>query len=363
MLGTSHTPFTSMSLWKRRRRRWRANIRDTLVLIREFQVSLMLFLGTLILGSWSFQVLWNYSQHETLSFIEALYDVLTMIFFQAAVTFPDVWYLDIYFFIMPAAGLVFLALGAADFVTLVFNRSLRQAKWEEAVASTFSDHIIVCGLGRLGLRVIRELVTLDEDVVGIEYKADAPSFAEIRSYDIPILVGDARSADLLDKAGLTRAKAIIVCTNDDLMNLQIAARIRERSRSARLIMRMFDDEFARSMASRFDVSAVLSASLLAAPAFAGAAIGAEIIQTFKVEERVLVMGRIQVQPGTKLDGAVVEVIEHELDLSVILLQSGGTVDIHPHPDAVLQADDVIAVVADLPILKQLAAQWNQTPAG
>jgi voltage-gated potassium channel len=259
--------------------------------------------------------------------------------------------------------LIFLALGAADFVTLVFNRNLRQAKWEEAVASTFGDHIIVCGLGRLGLRVIRELVSMDEGVVGIEYKADSPNFAEIRSYDIPVLVGDARSAEMLDKAGLARAKALIICTNDDLMNLQIAARVRERNRPTRLIMRMFDDEFARSLASRFDVSAVLSASLLAAPAFAGAAIGAEIIQTFKVENKVLVMGRIQVQPGAKLDGAVVETVEHTLDLSVVLLQSGGTVDVHPNPDVVLRAGDVIAVVADLPVIKRLAAQWNQAAVG
>ena len=341
------------------RRRWRAGLRDTGVLLREFRIPLLLFLLALLLGAWSFRILWNRSQAEMLGITEALYDVLTMIFFQSAVEFPGVWYLDIYFFVMPVIGLVFLAFGAADFVTLLFNRSLRQSKWEEAVASTLSDHIIVCGLGRLGLRVVRELVSLDEDMVGIEYKENSPNFPELRSYDIPILVGDARSAELLDKAGLTRAKAIIICTNDDLMNLQIAARIRERSKGIRIIMRMFDDEFARSMADRFDISAVLSASQLAAPAFAGAAIGAEIIQTFKVEDRVLVMGRVQIQPGSRLVGAAVSNVEHELDLSIILLQSGGTVDIHPQPEVELQPGDVIAVVADLPVIKQLASQWNR----
>lgn len=344
--------------WRCWRRRWRASARDTWVLLREFRLPLFLFLLTLFLGAWSFRILWNRSQPEMVSASEALYDVLTMIFFQSAVEFPGVWYLDVYFFIMPAVGLVLLALGAADFVTLLFNRSSRQAKWEEAVASTISNHMIVCGLGRLGLRVVRELVSLDEDMVGIEWKENSPSFAEVRSYDIPILVGDARNAELLEKAGLARAKAIIICTNDDLMNLQIAARIRERNKGIRIIMRMFDDEFARSMADRFDISAVLSASQLAAPAFAGAAIGAEIIQTFKVEDRVLVMGRLQVQPGSRLVGAVVSSVEHELDLSIILLQSGGTVDVHPQPEVALQPGDVIAVVADLPVIKQLASEWN-----
>ncbi len=345
--------------WRCWRRRWRASLRDTGVLLREFRIPLVLFLLALFLGAWSFRLLWNSSQPERMSITEALYDVLTMIFFQSTLEFPGVWYLDIYFFIMPVIGLIFLALGAADFVALLFNRSLRQSKWEEAVASTMSDHIIVCGLGRLGLRVVRELVSLDEDMIGIEYKENAPSFPEIHSYDIPILIGDARSAEILEKAGLMHSKAIIICTNDDLMNLQISARIRERNKDIRIIMRMFDDEFARSMADRFDISAVLSASQLAAPAFAGAAIGAEIIQTFKVEERVLVMGRVQIQPGSRLVGAAVGEVEHELDLSIILLQSGGTVDIHPQPEVALQPGDVIAVVADLPVIKQLASQWNR----
>ncbi|MBN1310900.1 MAG: NAD-binding protein [Anaerolineae bacterium] len=347
------------SFWKCQRRRLRAGLRDTWVLVREFNTSLILFLVTLVSGAWSFQILWNHSKPETIGYIEALYDVLTMIFFQSAVAFPGVWYLDAYFFSMPALGLVLIALGAADFVTLMFNRSLRQAKWEEAVASTFSDHIIVCGLGRVGLRVVRELVRLDEEMVGIEIKSVSPNFTEISSYNVPILTGDARSAEILEKAGVLRAKAIIICTNDDLMNLQIAARIRERNKAIRLVMRMFDDEFARSLAGSFDVSAVLSSSLLAAPAFAGAAIGADIIQTFKVEDRVLVMGRLQVQPGSMLDGIAVQTVEIEMNLSVILVQSGGTVDVHPDPDATLWAGDVIALVADLPALKQLASQWNQ----
>jgi Trk K+ transport system NAD-binding subunit len=291
-----------------------------------------------------------------------LYDALTMTFFQSAVEFPGVWYLDIYFFIMPAVGLVFLALGIADFVTMLFNRNLRQSKWEAAVASTYRDHIIICGLGRLGLRVVRELVSLGEEIVGIEYKSESPNFSELRSLNIPIVVGDARNADMLDKAGLEHAKAIIICTNDDLMNLQIASRIRERNKNIRLVMRMFDDEFARSMADRFDVSAVFSASLLAAPAFAGAAIGAEIIQTFKVADRVLVMGRVQVKESSKLDGAVISTIEHKLDISVVLLQSGEVVDVQPDPETGLKAGDIVAVVGELSTVKQFASKWNHPSA-
>jgi len=336
-----------------------ANLRDTWVLVREFREALLIFAITMVVGAVSFAALWNGSGQEPIRAIDALYSVLSMTFFNADIAFPHQWYLDIYFFLMPIIGLFVLARGAADFVTLLFNRSLRRTQWEEAVASTFSDHVIVCGLGHLGLRVVRELVKLDESIVVIEAKAESPRFDEVRGYDIPILIGDARELEMLRKANIAKARAVIVCTNDDLMNLQMASRIREADQDVRIVMRMFDDEFARNMAQSFNISSVMSASMLAAPAFAGAASGAEIIQTFGVADRVLVMGRIQVQPSSRLHGCPVEDVERELDLSVVLLESDGMVDVHPNPGAVLKAGDRIAVLAEPVILKRLTSDWNR----
>lgn len=342
------------------RRRWRAEWRRTWVLAREFRQGLLLFTLTLLLGGLTFQLLWNQSHlPEPITYVEALYDVLTMTFFQPVLDFPKEWYLDIYFFVMPILGIAALALGASDFVALLFNRSLQQSQWEVAVASTFNDHIIICGLGHLGIRVVRELVALDEDIVVVEQDADSPRFDEVRSYDIPIVVGDARTEEILHQAGLERADAIIVCTNNDLINLQIASRVREHNKTIRLVMRMFDDQFARSMADRFDIGAVFSASLLAAPAFAGAATGTEIIQTFSVQDKTLAMGRIEVKDGSRLEGTPVSEVEQELDLSIVLLQSGDAVDVTPPQERVLHTGDIIAVVATLPRIKELATRWNR----
>jgi voltage-gated potassium channel len=363
-----HTPHTLVSRFEQemhllqRRSRWRrfrAAWRDTWVLLREFRGALLFFLTILAAGAISFMVLWNGSQTRSMGFFEAFYDVLTMTFFQPILDFPEQWYLDVYFFIMPVLGMIALARGVADFVALLFNRHLRQTQWEEAVASTFNNHIIIIGLGHLGLRVVRELILLDEDIVVIEAKADSPRFDELRPFDIPIIVGDGRNAEMLNKAGLERASALIICTNDDLMNLQIASRVREINTDIRLVMRMFDDQFARSMADRFGISAVMSASALAAPAFAGSAAGTEIVQTFTVEDNTLVMGRIEVQPGSRLDGMTVCDIEQLLDLSIIIHHSPNGIDIHPAPEVCLRAGDVVTVITSPLQIKQLASHWNR----
>jgi Trk K+ transport system NAD-binding subunit len=217
----------------------------------------------------------------------------------------------------------------------------------------------VAGLGHLGIRVVRHLVQLDEDVVVIEVKPDNERVDEVHSYQIPVIIGDARNVDILKQAGLDRALSVIICTNNDLVNLQIGARIREMDKDVSLVMRMFNDEFARSIAEPLNISAVMSASLLAAPAFAGAATHTNILQTFAVEDRVLAMGRIEVTPNSQLEGCPISKIGEELDVSVVLLQTDGHVDVHPEPDAVLSAGDVIAVVAELPKIRALTNQWNR----
>lgn len=355
------TRAAAVAAYRRRslRRRLLASLRDTWVLIREFRDTLIALAVFLLIGAASFALLWNLSHEEPMRFAEALFHVLTMMSLQPVLDFPREWYLDVYFFLMPLLGLMALAKGAVDFFVLLFNRRAREAQWEVAVASTMKNHIVVIGLGHLGIRVVRELVQMGEDMVVIERNPDPTRLAEARSYGIPVIVGDGRDADMLKQAGIEQASALIICTNNDLANLQIVSRVRELDKDIRLVMRLFDDEFGVSMAERFDIAAVMSASAMAAPAFAGAATGTEIVQTFKVADQVLVLGRVEVQPRARLVGKRVEEIEQTLKVSIVLVQSQGQVILQPPPDAVIQEGDVLSVVGALAEIRALASLWNR----
>jgi voltage-gated potassium channel len=342
-------------------RRLRAVMRHTIVIFREFSGILTLFVVTLLGAALLFMILWNrFTPFDPLNFDGALYHVITLVFFQPTIDFPaQWWYLEVFFFFMPALGIIFLTLGVADFAQLLFQRNTNQQAWEEAMASTYQDHIIIAGVGHLGIRVVRELILLDEDVVVIEQDPDNHRLEEVRSYDVPVIIGDARNGETLMRAGLDKAASLIIATNDDLANLQIASRVRETNKTIRLVMRLFDDDFARMMAERFDVAAVMSASMMAAPAFAGAATGTEITQTFKMGGKVLVMGRLEIQPRSRLDGGHVSDIGTDLDISVVLLEADGEVDVHPQPERMLHAGNMIAVVAELHKIQHLALEWNK----
>src|SRR5689334_11528927 len=171
-----------MKLVRRRQPRWyhelSDNVRDTLVLLRQFRGLLILFSLTVIGGGVLYFILAQQNRESRpASLPEAVFLVLSMIFLQANADFPEVWYLQIFFFIMPALGLGILSQGAADFGVLLFNRRARGEAWQVAVAETFTDHIVVVGLGHLGFRIGCALHELDERFLVIEEnpKADLVS--------------------------------------------------------------------------------------------------------------------------------------------------------------------------------------------
>ncbi|MRR30338.1 hypothetical protein EG834_08455, partial [bacterium] len=144
-----------------RARNWKASWRDTQLLLREFRVPLLTFVAA-ILGCGILYVIIAQQVGEPIdSLVASFYAMLTMAFLQPAGDFPHHFVLQIFYFIMPVIGMGTLAFGLADFGILLFNRRARNKAWEMAVASTFSEHTILVGLGPLGYRVVEELPGMD----------------------------------------------------------------------------------------------------------------------------------------------------------------------------------------------------------
>ena len=208
------------TIWRNVRASWR----DTLILLREFRQPLLIF------------IIINYRCRRALSppvaentstllsgLAEGMYLVLSLTFFQPLYDFPKVWYLQVFYFFMPVVGIGTLALGLADFANLFFNRRSRGKEWQMAVASTLSNHIVLVGLGHLGFRVVTHLRQLDEDVVVIELSPKADLRLAIDRLDVPLIEDDATREVVLRSAGIERARTIMLCTQNDSLNLEDCA--------------------------------------------------------------------------------------------------------------------------------------------
>jgi Trk K+ transport system NAD-binding subunit len=331
------------------------------VLLREFRLPLFIFTLTLLIVAFLFDQFYTHHDYPNgIPFDEALYSAFALTTIEPTPAIPqgDGHWLIVFYFMMPLVGILLASQGLAGFFSLLFNRRARGSAWTEALISTYSKHKIVCGLGHVGSRVVDSLLNAGSEVVGVDHNPDNPLVNRVRAQDVPVLIGDIRNADLLVKAGIKKAKAVIIATNNDMANLEAALQCRELNPEVRIVVRMFDAELARRVKGVFDIDEAFSTSSLAAPIFAGAALDVEVDRTFQVGDDVLSVGRLTVNDKCKLCEFTVGQVENQADCSIILLERKGHRDLHPPDDFPLQAGDMLVVLADFPTL-QLLAKWNR----
>jgi voltage-gated potassium channel len=255
---------------------------------------------------------------------------------------------------MPIVGLGLIVRGIIDFGVMLFNKSAREGEWQVAVASTYKDHVILAGMGRLGFRIVQQLLGFGEEVVGVEIDPESEFVRHVLDLRVPVIFGDATLPEVLQQAGVERASAIVTCTEIDLTNLEIALAARELNEEIHVVLRMFDHDWAQKVARGFQIPTAFSTSALAAPAFARAATRADVTHAFYVGDHLLNVSELTISPNSALIGEQVCELEHQLDFSIILHNRDGQVDMHPDPEIRLQAGDQICVFASLEVLNRLS---------
>jgi len=323
----------------------RAVWRNVRTIWREFRLPLVVLLLALFGGGWLYGELWVRAGHERIPYADLPYTMLALMILESATEMPREPQLIIFWYLMPLIALYVAGRGVLDFINLFYRNDARHNSWEEAVASTYWDHIIVLGVGHLGTRVIRALVSMGFEVVAIDQQSNTEKRAELDRLHVPLVLGDGRLETTLDKAGIRKARALIVCTSNDHMNLEVTMRARDLNPDVRIVVRVWEDHFARQIQRFMNVAAVLSATDLAAPVFASAALGIDITQTLDINGVDYSMIRLQVAPDSFLDGQTVGALQEAEDMDIVLHNHDGQVTVHPAPETVVRAGDIVVIFA------------------
>jgi voltage-gated potassium channel len=328
-------------------RSMRALWRDSTALWREFRVPILVLFITTFGGGWLYGELFYLTRGERIPYIDLPYYMIQLMSLQGIPEEqpPPELHLVVFWYLLPVIGAYVVGRGAIEAGRLFFDRSGRRSEWEAAVASTYRNHVIVLGAGHVGLRVIRQLVALGFEVVAIDRNLDAEKEAELTALDVPTVVGDGRIQATLEQAGLRHARALVVCTADDQINVEVTMRARDLRDDLRIVVRMWDDTYARQLNRFMNVEAVLSASDLAAPAFAGAAIGIEVTQTVKVHGVDYSMIRLHVAAGSFMDGETIGVLQKKNDMDIVLHSRDGDVEVHPEGEIRVAGGDTLVLFA------------------
>jgi Trk K+ transport system NAD-binding subunit len=227
----------------------------------------------------------------------------------------------------------------------------------------FADHVVVVGLGNVGTRVMQQLRDLGIPVVAIDRTDQARGVQLARDLGVPLIIGDASRAETLDEASAGTARSLVVLSTDDVTNLEAALHARTLKKDLRVVLRLFDGDFADRIQRAFNVTSSKSVSYLAAPAFAAAMLEREVIGTIPVKRRVLLVAEVPVEPGAALCGRTVAAAQHGGEARIIAVTAGEFrhAEWVPPFDRVLAPGERLVVVATRTGLGRLVAQSTPAP--
>jgi Trk K+ transport system NAD-binding subunit len=216
---------------------------------------------------------------------------------------PD--WLVVFAIALMMTGALFVAVFFALVTNMLVSRRIEESLGQQKI-TVLRDHVLVIGLGTVGLRVARQLHDAGRHVVVIEKDERNRHLSQLRALGIPVKIADATLPEVLASARLATASAVAVLTSDDLANLETGLAVRDqlgaRWPATPVVLRIFDSQLAHSVKQTFGFRYVRSTAALAAPWFVGAALGLDVLSTFYAGDELLLIGRLTVTPGGGLEG-------------------------------------------------------------
>jgi voltage-gated potassium channel len=324
-------------------------------LLYEFRWPLIIFTLLVVSGGWILHLFYHGVDHGVnLSFARACHAVFLLIFLESSLEFPDEWYLQPLFFILPIMGLGAIADSVVRLAYLIFTRKQNLPEWNRMLASLCRNHFVVIGVGKVGYQVIKQLLEMRETVVAIEMASGSPLLGELFDKGVPVVQGNARMASVLEQAGVRKARSVIITTSDDLTNLDAAITARDLNATAKIVIRLFDETLATKVAGAFSMPTI-STSQVAAPAFIAAATGRKIYQGFQLAGQYVHFTDLTICPTGRLVGLSVGDLQSDKRINIVMQQGSLGVNVNPDPHIVLEPGDTILVIAPMDALLTLEA--------
>lgn len=261
-------------------------------------------------------------------------------------------------FMIVGVGTVFYALTSivqsiVEFevlATLGMRRRYRELK-------KLKNHFIICGAGRIGARIIRELQRAKLHFIVLEQ--DAQKVADLTEQGIHVLVRDATLEESLKEAGVEHARGLAACLPDDADNLYVVLIARDLNPDMHIVARAVEEQ-AEPKLIRAGANRVVAPTIIGSHRMAQALIKpavADFMDSIAAESLDLGFEQVDVSPtsiyvGKKLSDTN---IRSELDTVIVAIRKrAGEITYHPTGETVLDPDDMLIVIGRTESLLRLA---------
>ncbi len=219
------------------------------------------------------------------------------------------------------------------------------------------QHIVLCGLGRIGWRVLEYVRATGTPVMVIDSRC---SRDDARLHGVPLIQGDCRQQAILEKAGIATARGVLILTSDDLVNISTALMVRHMHPGVRVVVRMFNQGLVARLGKALHNVFALSTSALTAPLLALIARTGDALGTFPLDDgQIREVVELRTRSGGPLLGKTLGEVMLNRDVAVLAHGSGDAAMRFFHdvdPGAPLATGDRLVLCGEPARLAPLLAQ-------
>jgi hypothetical protein len=191
-------------------------------------------------------------------------------------------------------ALAFTALFTAGLVNRLIDRRLVAICGPRHVPRR--DHVVVVGLGQVGLRLCLLLRELRIPVIAIEFNPEADYVLRAKDYGIPVVIGPGGSRFVLRRVALERARALAAVTSDEVANIAIVVGAHGCCESVRTLLRAGRGEMTNETRSLLKLGVVRDVYRIGGTLLAAMALGSNAREAFLHEQTVYLVlpdGRLE----------------------------------------------------------------------
>ncbi|HET6764731.1 MAG TPA: NAD-binding protein [Longimicrobiaceae bacterium] len=272
-------------------------------------------------------------------------------------------------------GIIVLGVGigawtAAATVEVLLGQSLwlsvQRRKMKQSVDAV-RDHFIVCGHGRLGTRIVRDLETRGERYVVVDRRQEMEE--GLAAGEVPYVMGDATSDEVLLRAGVTRARGLVATLDSDASNVLAVLTARLHNPDLLIVARANSEssehKLLRAGADRVVTPESIGGHRLAL-ALLRPAVNDLFNEIFSFGHGIEVdVGQITVSPGSPVAGQTVEGCDLRRLREVTILavrDADGHFTLNPDPKRVIAAGETLIVIGPAEAIYGLEATYGSDAA-
>lgn len=239
-----------------------------------------------------------------------------------------------------------------------------QEKRMRKMIDQLDNHYIVCGYGRMGRQIIRDLLMRDEPFVLVDANQDlAESLLE---EGIPFIIGDATDDDVLFSAGVERAKGLVASLSGDADNIMTVLTARELNPKIFIVARVVRDE-SESKLRRAGANRVINPYQIGGHRIALSllrpAVHDFLAHIFHFgDNRNIDIGQVMVLPQSDLDGKTLATsgLRDKYNVSILgIREATGKLEITPNPNTILRPHSQLIVIGPPEAIYELEKEYMQ----